>query len=1029
MIKFLINRRITTISIFSIILILGAISFSRLKIDLLPQISFPTLTVVTQYENASPREIETLVTRPIEELLSSVAGVDKITSNSVESYSIINVRFNWGADMDQAIIQTREKVDLAKANLPQDTKKSIVLRFDPNEAPIMQIAIKAENIKFESLRDYLKKSIIPYIERIDGVAAISIAGGLEREIHIVVDREKLTSYNVGLDTLLSQINSSNSNFPSGNIKIGDKEILVRSDGSFKSIDSIKNTTVAVTENQVPITLDLIADIKDSFKMRTSIARLIDEECILLSIKKESGKNTVNVSNDVTIIINELNNKFKSNLSFTITNNQSDFIKASISSVAISGLLAMIICYCILYFFYVNWKEPLLIISTVPLSSLLTIVFMYFNNITLNTMSLGGLAIGVGMVVDSAVVVFESIKEERSLTKNNYLATLNGTNKITASLVASTLTSCVVFLPVLFVDGIAGAIFSDFALSVTFSIISSFIVSISIVPVLSTFKFFEVKSYNNIVLEFRTKFLNATENLISLAIKFFLKKNKLLYGIIISTLIFIFLLFITIKKEIMPESDQGTMTISFTCSEGSSLKLTDEVNGEILQAIKNDNRIEFITSSIGYDDKDIKTNPKADFGINRSEIFIKLNPRESAKKFLQDYKNKINLIAKEKNIKVTMFLSKSIISEILSPNKKDFSLEISGSNWEIVKKIANSVKNKFLKTEYFSDVHLTTDDKIPEIRLIFDREKLAQYGLNIFQISSLIRIGIKGEVSTKFRDNDNEYNILVKFNEKYREHAKSLNEIPIKIASNKIIKLSSVVNLQTSETEKKIFRKNSSKVIILDGNFKETNNEEALNFINEISDEYHNLKDISILGGEGEKEVNSSFKSLFVASIFAIILVYMTMASQFENLVQPFIIMILVLFTIFGSLLFLQLSFNSLNIVSVMGIVMLTGLVVNNGIILIDYYNSNEIEINDLNFLLSGIKVRLVTIINTSLTTILGMVPALITFGNPSPQAPMAIAVIGGLLISTISGIIIIPILYLKIRKKSTLLVSKIEKIL
>ncbi|ALO24902.1 RND transporter [Leptospira borgpetersenii serovar Ballum] len=350
MIEFFLRRKVTTLVVFFLLVLFGYVGLTKLKMELLPDVSFPSLTIVTVYNNVAPTEIESLVTKPIEEILSSVGGVDRILSESIEGISIVTVRFRWGTEIDQALIQVREKLDLVKGSLPQDVKKSIVIRFDPNSAPIMQIAVKTNGIDLKDVRLFLRKNVIPYFERVDGVAAISLSGGFERQIQVNVDKGRLEAHNIRIQDLVNQIDSSNFGFPAGNVREGDKEILVRTDGLFPSVNSIENTVVGVTKAGVPIYLGTVGDVKDTFKERTSISGLMDEECISMILKKESGKNTVSVASDLRDLIGELNEKFGDKIRFQIISDQSILIEDSIASVAWAGILAVIICYCVLSFF-------------------------------------------------------------------------------------------------------------------------------------------------------------------------------------------------------------------------------------------------------------------------------------------------------------------------------------------------------------------------------------------------------------------------------------------------------------------------------------------------------------------------------------------------------------------------------------------------------------------------------------------------------------------------------------------------------
>ncbi|MBM9592387.1 efflux RND transporter permease subunit [Leptospira sp. 201903075] len=1013
MVQYFITRRVTTGVGFLLILLFGTIATLKLKIDLLPNISFPTLTIVTLYPNASPGEIETLISKPIEEIVASVPGTDRISSDSVEGASIVYIRFRWGTNMDQAMIQTREKVDLVKGNLPQDTKKSIVLRFDPNESPILRLAAIPKGKSLKDIRFFLQKTIFPYLERSEGVAAVSLSGGLQRQIQVVVDRDRLQAYGIGIDTVIDQISAANLNFPAGNIRQNDKEILIRTDGAFKSLDQINDTLIGLTEQGVPIYLKSIAEIKDGTKERTSITKLNSSESISISIKKESGKNTVSIVSNLVSLIEELNEKFNNEVHFEIVEDQSIFIKEAVTSVILSGLFAAVICYFILYLFYQNWREPIIVVSAIPLSSLLTLIFMYFLNITVNTMSMGGLALGVGMVVDSSAVVLESIRTKMKEMHNFIDAGISGVHEVYGSLIASTVTSCVVFLPVLFVDGIAGAIFSDFALTITLSLVSSFIVSTTLIPTLTQLDFFNVIPNKK---SDKSKFLllvERFENLILFFLNLFYKRKSFSYLLLIGFTLLTFFLFLLLPKEMMPELDQGSFTIKIKAPEGTTLLQTEAICNKLDQLIQETNDTKNILQQIGYEDKDLVVNPKSDFGLNRAEIFVQLKDGVSFEDHQEKIQNRLTQISKSSNSEISLIPTKTILASLLSSDGFDFNLEISGQNWIKIREVTSKIEETLKKNPIINSYKSSLGQKTKEVRVILDRNKMAFFGLTVEKIATNMKSFVKGDFASKFRENDYEFEILVRSRLEDRYDKDSILEIPIETPSGKMIKFSSFAHLEDAEIDRKIFRKDGSRTATLSLSTSDSDKEGLEGQIKNTISEYEQNRDVSVLEGDSHREMQKSFFALSYAAIFAIILVYMTMASQFENLVQPFIILSSIIITIFGSFLFLFLFGQSLNIISSMGIVLLAGLVVNNGIILVDTYRltNSANSLTGIELLKSGIKKRLFTILNTTATTMLGMIPAIITFGNPSPQAPLAVAVIGGLFFSTIFSLVVIPILY------------------
>jgi len=1004
--------------------------------DLLPDISFPTLTIITIYSNVAPAEIETLVTKPIEEMVSSVSGVDHVSSESIEGVSLITVRFRWGTDMDQASIQTREKVDLVKGSLPQDVRKSIVIRFDPNNAPLMQLAVENVGVDMKQMRFFLKKSVLPYFERIDGVAAISISGGFERQILVHVDKGRLLSYNITLQEIIAQLDSSNFNFPAGNIKDGDKEVLVRTSGAFRDISMIEQTVVGSTKSGLPIYLKNIALIEDGFKERTSISEYNNQECVALVIKKEAGKNTVAVADLTDDVIEELNEKFKDKIKIHKVSDQSVFIRDSITSVATSALLAIVICYCVLIFFLGSYREPIIVISAVPISIMITFLFMFFKGITLNTMSLGGLATGVGMVVDSATIVLESIYLEQKRSSNKIQAAVLGTKEVFSSVVASTITSCVVFIPILFVEGMAGAIFGEFALTITFSLLSSLLVSVTLVPVMTLFPFFQSKAQ----VAFFEKRISYREKTIANISTFFVNlvlyanRNRKTFSLFCISLIpLTVFIFFFIPAELMPEIDQGEFTLKIVAEEGSTLNTTSSIAKSVSNLITKEKISDQLFSRVGFEERDISINPQGDFGLNRGEIFVKVKHSHSTEEAIEKIRSDVESIATLNRAKISFIPSKSIISNIFSGGGSGITIEVAGQDISGIKAICTEIETELKKISELTDIYTSFREESPEYRVELDRDKMALFGLNVEMVATTLKAALKGEISTKYRDNDYEFDVLVRLREFDRTGIDAMQDISFRLPSGKSIRLNSFAQIIPAKMSRKIIRGEGKRLGIVFANYSDLKQSQVEKIVAPILAKYDLKKDYSVAEGELNKETNKSFKALGYAGILAIILIYMAMASQFENLTLPLVVMLSIFLDGLGIGLGLLISGNTLNIISIMGIVMLGGLVVNNAIILIEFYQQQQTEFfSQEELIVAGVKRRINTILNTTATTVLGLIPAAFEIGGPSPQAPMAVTVIGGLLFSTVLTIVLIPVAYLSIVKPKMatgrLPESKIEEI-
>ncbi|TGL32555.1 efflux RND transporter permease subunit [Leptospira koniambonensis] len=1013
---YFLKNRITTLVVLLLILLVGFVSMRDLKIDLLPDISYPTLTVVTVYENVSPSEIETLVTKPIEEIVSSVNGVDRITSESLEGVSLVKIRFRWGTNMDTASIQTREKVDLVKGSLPIDAKKSIVLKFDPNDAPLLQIAAISTGIDPKELRSFIKKNLSPYFERVDGIAAVSITGGYEKQILVNIDRGKLNAYGLSPQEIVQGVASNNFNFPAGNIKREDREILVRTMGAYENVDAISELVVNLSEKGAPIYLRNVAEVLDSYKERTSVSYFNNDECVAIVLKKEAGKNSVIIADEAKELIDSLNQEFGSKVKLIVVSDQSRFIRESVTGVASAGFQAIIICFFVLSFFLGTFRESAIVTLSIPISILVTIVFFYFQKMTLNTMSLGGLSVGVGMMVDSSIVVLESIYGFRKSKKSAFESALEGTQDVFGSLFASTLTSIVVFLPILFLEGIAASIFREFALSITYSLISSFFVSVTFIPVLTTLPMFSSQSEGLAIFRpfwaFRERILNVLEKLYVFGIETILKRPKVILLSISVLILFTVVFFKFLPTELMPQVQKADLNAKIILPPGSSLQRTEEVTKEVLEDLQKSGFVENAFLKVGYEERDLVINPRGDFGLNRAELFLQLIRYDAAEDLFESTKEDISEIERRTGAQLVFVPAKDLLSDLLPETNEGLVLEVSGQDLFLVREICKEIQSEIQKTGKFGEATTSFGEDTPEIRVLIDRDKMATFGLSVEAVAKTLRSVIKGEAATRFKRNDEEIPVLIRHRLNDRSGTDSLANTLFKISSGSLIRLQDFASIVSGNSNRKILRYDGKRVGLVKAPLVSTTYSEALKIVEPILEKYSNKKDISILPGETQKIMEKSIQSLTFAVILSIVLVYMVLASNMENLGLPFIILFSIFVSGAGVGLGLVLTGNTLNIISLMGIILLAGVVVNNAIILIEFYQLHEKDFKSIDELvIAGGRRRLNPILSTTATTIFGLFPLIITFGPPSPQGPMAASVMGGLLVSTALTLLFVPLAY------------------
>lgn len=1027
MIRFFISRPVGTLALCVIVLMLGLISLARLQVDLIPNISFPSLTIVTTYENASPEQVEKLVSRRLEETISTVTGLSDVESKSYQGMSVITARFRWGTDMDQAIIEAREKVDLIKNLLPEDVERSSILRYDPNAEPILEIAVIPSGLPIRNVRDFVDRNIIPSIEKVDGVAAVNLGGGFERQILVELDRGRLEAFSIPGQQIVRSIQEANVSYPAGSIIVGDGEISIRTSGEYQSVDNIGNTSIGLTEGGVPIKLSQVATIRDSYRERTSLSRLDGTECVSLAIRKEPGKNTITVSQDVQEKLEILQSRFGKDLSFHIVIDRSLEISDAMGNVATTGILAIGICYLVLSFFLGDFREPLIVGISIPLSVLITFVVLFFAEVTLNTMSLGGLAVGVGMMVDSGTIVLESINRLKKEGLNAVEAAYRGTTDVAASVLGGTLTSCAVFIPVLFLEGVAGALFSEFALSISVALIASAIISLLVLPVLSAQPFFrppeERKSNTGSrYFQFRNQFLERLHQRSGRLLTWSRNNGKSFRMTLLIIMILSLLAAILIPARIMPPARSRYLQMDVELGPGTALGRTQLVSAEMERKLLELDGVQFIFSRLGYEKEALARDPGARRGVHQGLINLSFDSESDAK----DAREDIEEILDAKQFKgFQLRPGADNVARILGVDKSDYSVIVAGNDLKELQESTFQLAQKLEEAGLLTEVRTTLDSRYPEYQIEVDRPRMSRMGLSLAEVARQVQLSIGGREAGHFREGDREIEIFVRYRALDRDALSDVSQMPIML-SEKPVNLSSLADVRYAFSPEYILRQNGVRVARIFGDF---GPEFDFGTLNQILEQRNSeSEDLLFYEGPEREEASRSLMGLLFAGTAAILLVYMILAIQFENLILPFIVILTVAAAQTGVSLVLLLTGTSWSIVSGMGGVLLAGLVVNNGIILIDYFEKHRGSRSLEEVLRDGVSRRLEPIMNTVATTILGLLPAALSIPGPSPQQAMAISVIGGLLGATFLSLIVIPNAYSWLRKEGSLVRSDLNQV-
>ncbi|MEE9192288.1 MAG: efflux RND transporter permease subunit [Candidatus Aerophobetes bacterium] len=1003
-----IRRPISTFMVFLAVLVLGGFSLKRIAIDLYPDITFPVIMLMTGYEGAAPLEVEKMVTEPLEKMVSTVNNIKEVSSVSSDGVSVIIMNFDWGANMDEVANDVRERVSLVKGALPEGADDPLAFKFDPSLMPLMVLSLSGDR-DLVQLR-YLADEDIRYeLEQIEGVASIEVTGGKEREIQVQVDRSQLASVDLSLGQLINALRTENLNLPGGYVESSEKEFFVRTMGEFNQVSQIENVVIA-NKGGVPIYLRDVAQVKDTFKEQRTEIRVNGKSGIIMVVRKQSGTNTVRVADRIHEKLTQIGKDLPQGVEVGIIFDTSRFIKDSIFQLAQMAILGAIIAIIIIFLFFGNIPSGLIIFSAIPLSIMVAFILMHVSHLTLNMMTLGGLALGVGMMVDSAIVVLENIFRHREEGKSIGEAAVAGSDEVGMAITASILTTLVVFLSLLFTTGIASIFFKHLAYTVAFALLSSLFVALTLIPVLCS-KYLSVRSHRagEERIGFSRRISGYVEERYQGVLGWALGHRKTVIASAVAILIASFLLAPRIGTRFMPAMDEGRFSVDVQMPVGTRLALTDEISREVEEKLReNTPELESLLAQVGATGGMMGFSGGASHKASLTVKLVDLSQRKRSTREIVD-----SLRGKLKTGEATVRFGGGDPGEEMLFGGSPIALDIKGYDLTEGKRLAQEVFDSIRKVKGVVEPRMSLEEGQPELQVRIDRDKASSLGLNFSQIAQTIRTANAGTVASWFREGGNEYNILVRLQAEDREGPADLGKIFIASPLGRQIPLDSVAWIEEGLGPVQIERKEQERVITVSGGIKGRDLGSVTRDIKET------LADIRIpegflveFGGE-QQEMAESFRSLFFALILAVVLVYMVMASQFESLRYPFVIMLALPFAAIGVILILFLSGTIFTVVVYIGLIMLAGIVVNNGIVMISYINIlRERGLALSEAVRMGARRRLRPILMTTFTTVFALLPMALGLGAGAGMwAPMARTVIGGLLSSFIFTLILVPTLY------------------
>ena len=1107
LVEFSTRRRVTVAMVTITFLLFGLIALSNLKVNLLPDLSYPTLTVRTEYTGAAPAEIETLISEPVEEAVGVVKGLRKLKSVSRTGQSDVVLEFAWGTDMDQASLEVRDKME--GVQLPLEAEPPVLLRFNPSTAPILRIALSAKadgdaERQLTLLRRYADEDLKKKLEPVEGVAAVKVGGGLEDEIQVLIDQQKLAQLNLPIDTVIQRLAQENVNVSGGRLEQGSQRYLVRTVNQFSSVEEMGEMLVTTSSGGnsaaqdaaaqmarvaaasgsadamaaaasvqsassgdsstvaggMPVRLKDVATVTQGYKEREAIIRLGGLEAVELAIYKEGDANTVATADAIHARLEQIREQVPPEFELTVIEDQSTFIRHAISDVKKDAVIGGLLAILIIFLFLRDGWSTFVVGLSLPVSIITTFFFMDQLGLSLNVMSLGGLALATGLVVDDSIVVLESIAKARERGLGVLQAAIAGTREVSMAVVASTLTTIAVFLPLVFVEGIAGELFRDQALTVAIAIGISLAVAMTLIPMLSALKgrppmafpeepphpkwqprsrlqkplalaergasagarggFFGIawvvvrlwRGLTAVVGPVMRKASDIAMAPYNRAERGYLKllpgalgRPFVVLGAAAAAFVLTLLLIPLLGADLIPQLAQDRFEMTVKLPPGTPLRETDALVRELQQKHADASGIESL------------------YGVSGSGTRLDASPAESGENIgkltvvMADGGSEELEAATTERLRETMASHPGAQVDFSRPELFSFSMpleiELRGTDLESIEVAGQKLAGLLRANPHYADVSSTVEQGFPEIQIHFDQERAAAFGLTTRQVADAVVKKVKGEVATRYSFRDRKIDVLVRARQADRASVEDVRNLIVNPGSSRPVRLSSVADVVATTGPSEIHRADQERVAIVSANLRDIDLGSAVQEVQQMVQQDPLAADVGMhIGGQGE-ELGHAVTSLLFAFGLAIFLVYLVMASQFESLLHPFVILFTIPLAMVGAVLALLLTGSPVSIVVFIGLILLVGLVTKNAIILIDKVNQlREAGVAKREALVEGARSRLRPIIMTTLCTLFGFLPLALAFGaGAEVRSPMAITVIGGLLVSTLLTLVVIPVVY------------------
>ena len=1058
------RRRVTIAMLIVAIGLFGSVSLSRLDLNLLPDVAYPTLTVRTELTGAAPVEVENLITKPVEEAVGVIRNVRVVRSVSRSGQSDVTLEFLWGTDMDIAAVDVREKLDILF--LPLEASRPLLLRFDPSTEPIMRLGLMFEaeqrgnrDAALKSLRRYAEDRLKNDLEAIEGTAAVKVSGGLEDEIRIQVDQQRLSQLGIGINDIAERIRAENVNLSGGRLEEGDQRFLVRTLNEFGSVQEFRDAIVATVAGR-PVYLRDVASVEQGHKDREAITRVGGREAVELAVYKEGDTNTVQVAQRLAGQLERTQENLPDGMQLQVTYDQSGFIEAAVANVRSAAVFGGLIAIVVLYGFLRNGRATAIVAIAIPVSVIGTFMLMYMNEVSLNIMSLGGIALAVGMLVDNSIVVLENIVRKREQGRDLLQAAQEGTGEVAGAVVAATLTTIAVFFPMVFISGIAGQLFRDQALTVTFALVLSLLVALTVIPMLAALgsetRFAvgsseaerrppgRVGSALLRVPQFITwlfAWIVFAAGAIARAVRFGMwvllwlptwllqRLNRAAAAayapllrwsmthraavLLIAGLVFAgsMLLVPRLGSELIPQLSQGEFDVDLRLAPGTPLEETDRAIQAARRAAADVPDIALDYSVAGTGNR-LDANP-VDAGDHTGTLSV----------VMRDDAGRDAEAAAMAALRSELARLPGVQYEFTRPTLMSFSsplaIEVAGYDLDALAAVGTEVVERLAASPRFTDIRTTVERGNPEVQIVFDQERAAALGLAVRDIADVVVANVRGELATRYTWRDKKIDVLVRSVEPRRSSIDEIRSLIVNPSAARPVTLDAVADVSIAMGPAEIRRVAQERVAVITADLGFGDLGAAAAEAREIVSGIPMPDGVTATVSGQSEEMQASFTSMQFALLLAVFLVYLVMASQFESLIHPFVILFTIPLALVGAVLALFVTGTTINIVALIGVIMLAGIVVNNAIVLVDLINQLRAAGHSrLDAIYEAGEARLRPILMTSLTTALGLLPMALGFGEGAEvRAPMAITVIGGLVVSTLLTLVVIPVVYSLLDRK------------